>query len=235
MKDFFMFQSLTPAPHFSPEHIMWLTGAAGLVLWVYYMGSIGYPARRSVGQVLLICEASRVLALFFAGELDRGFLPLHLCGAAVYACTFHSAAGGALLGELIYSTLAPGALIALLFPDWLRYSPKSFIYLSSFGIHILICAYGTALLAEGFRPQRRRLGKCLLCLVLYAMAVAVLDKLLDVNYLFLAQPAPGSPLEWAAGFLPWHGLIYPPALAAIWMLLYNPWVLRRIGNKPLLP
>ena len=231
MGSFFVFEPAGGTALFSPLHGVWLAGCLVLCLWTGRMAARGRCAGRAVAFELLLCEGTRVLVLFCWGRLDRGYLPLHLCGAAVYACILHAARGGALTGELIYSTLAPGAAVALLFPDWLDYPPGSFLFLSSFGIHMLICAYAAAVLCSGeVRPDRRRLPRCALVLGLYALAVYVLDRLLDVNYLFLIRPAEGSPLEWAARVLPWHGLLYLPGLAIVWALLYSRPMLRAVAR-----
>jgi uncharacterized membrane protein YwaF len=231
MDSFFDFRPGGGTGLFSPLHILWLMNSLLLCLWSGGMARRGRRSDRAAALALLVCEAVRVLALFFCGVLDRGYLPLHLCSLAVYACVLHGARGGALTGELIYSTLAPGAVTALLFPDWLDHRPDSFLFLSSFGIHMLICAYAAAMLARGFCPDRRRLKGCAGFLLLYGGLVFLADLALDTNYLFLLAPAPDSPLEWAARVLPWHGLLYLPAVAAVWGLLYAPPVLRLLHKN----
>ncbi len=229
MNSFFVFEPTGGTTLFSPLHLMWLWNTLFLCIWSGYMARRGHCAARAAALLLLLAEFFRVLTLFICGRLDTGFLPFHLCGAAVYVCLFHEAQCGQLAGELIYSTLAPGALTALLFPDWLHYPAGSFLFLSSFGIHMLICAYSAAMLCSGlFHPSPQRLPLCSFILSLYGLAVYGMDRLLRVNYLFLLFPAADSPLEWAAAVLPWHGLLYFPALALVWGALYSHPVLRLI-------
>ena len=217
---------------YSPLHIMWLASAAALCLWSALMARRhGRAACRAVGMTLMCAESARVLALYIGGKLSAAYLPLHLCSIAAYACMYHAARGGETIGELIYSSFAPGALSALLFPDWLGYPPTSILFLSSFGIHMLICAYCCAMLASGaHRPSARRLPRCLAVLLVYAAAVLCFDRAFGMNYLFLMAAPAGSPLEWLGEFFPWHAMAYIPLVAVVWCALYLPPVLVRMAT-----
>lgn len=223
MQWLFLPNSGSGIPLFSLYHMLWLISALSLSVWAALAANRNANVTRSIGITILIVEFFRVFLLFLTGELNMNFLPLHLCGIAVYICPLHAITNSELLAELIYSTLAPGALFALIFPEWLSYPTINFISLSSFGLHILICAYGAALLTSGnFRPNWRRLPLCLGSLICYGAFVYCVDWLFDVNYLFLLRPAIGSPLEWFDTILPWHVLGYLPTLALMWGILYAP-------------
>jgi uncharacterized membrane protein YwaF len=232
MNAFFSFERAGGVSMYSQTHLLWLASAAAFALWCALCARRKPELCRALGLVLLCAELTRVCVIYCCGQLDHGFLPLHLCGVAVYACALHAARGGELLGELIYSSFAPGALAALLFPDWLAYPPTSFLFLSSFGIHMLICGYACAMLASGAHtPDARRLPRCFAVLLIYAFAVWCIDRLLRVNYLFLLHPAAGSPLEWFEEVLPWYALGYLPMVAIVWVALYAPLYLRRISPR----
>ena len=240
MAVFFDFKRSGGVALFSLCHWLWLGCALGLTTWVILAARRHEYLLRSIGLSLLIMELFRVAALYFAGMLDRGFLPLHLCGMAVYLCALHAITENEVIGELIFSTFIPGSVVALIFPDWIAYSPTSILFLTSFGIHMLLCAYGAAMLSSGsFTPNARRLPLCFALLTIYAVLVYIADRLFSVNYLFLIQPSAGSPLEWFGTILPWYALGYIPSLIVVWTIIYALWALgqkkhphvRRVLNK----
>ena len=169
-------------------------------------------------------ELLRALLLMLAGEYGIGRLPLHLCGIAVYAVFFHALRGGRLTGQFLYAFCMPGALAAILFPDWSYYPLLHFVTLSSFALHMLIVAYVLMPVTAGeLRPDIRETPKCLGIMLLMAIPVYVFDRLTGTNYMFLNWPSEGSPLEWFA-FLgrPGYVLGYLPMIAAAWAMMYFP-------------
>lgn len=182
-------------------------------------------ARRSFGCCVLLLELLRAANLLLQGTYSVYYLPLHLCGIAVFLTLRHALQPGPLLGNLLYSTCMPGALFALLFPDWTAFPPFSYHSLVSFLIHMLLTAYPLMLLFAGeLRPDVRYLPRCFLALVGMAVPVYLFDRVFHANYMFLLQPAPGSPLEWFAALLgvPGYLLGYLPMLVLVWTLLYLP-------------
>ena len=138
----------------------------------------------------------------------------------------HSLRGGELTGQFLYAFCMPGAVCALLFPDWSAYPAFHFMSVSSFALHILLVGYTLMLVAGGeLRPDTRRAPACLGIMLLIAVPVYVFDRLMGTNYMFLNWPLPGSPLEWFA-FLgrPGYLLGYIPLLTAAWAVIYAPFM-----------
>ena len=222
---------------FSPLHILWLLTAltAWLMLCRKYKRSS--PARRArmrrtVAGSALAIELLRSLLLMLAGEYGIGRLPLHLCALAIYISFLHALRGGELTGQFLYAFCMPGAVCALLFPDWSGYPAFHFMSVSSFTLHILLVGYTLMLVAGGdIRPDTRRAPACLGIMLLIAVPVYAFDRLMGTNYMFLNWPSPGSPLEWFA-FLgrPGYLLGYLPLLAAAWAVIYAPFILPRRGH-----
>lgn len=182
--------------------------------------------RRRLALSALILELLRALLLIVCGQYGLGTLPLHLCGLAVYAVLLHSFTGGELTGQFLYAFCMPGAACAILFPDWSYYPALSFMSFSSFGLHMLIVAYVLMQALSGdIRPDIRRSPACLGIMLGLAAPVYIFDRLTDTNYMFLNWPSPGSPLELFA-FLgrPGYLLGYIPLIAAVWALLYLPFI-----------
>ena len=144
----------------------------------------------------------------------------------------HSRQGAEGLGELLYCAGMPGALAALLFPNWGCYALWSFHSILAFLVHTLLVAYPLMLVLSGeFCPSLRRLPGCLLALVAMAAPVYVFNVLFDTNFMFLRRPSAGSPLEWFAGWWGegWYLLGYFPMIVLVWLGLYAPFVRKRNG------
>ena len=218
---------------FSFGHILWLLAAltAWLMLCRSYKRCV--PARRvrkrcAIAGAALTTELLRAGLLMLAGEYGIGRLPLHLCALAIYISFLHALRGGELTGQFLYAFCMPGAVCALLFPDWSAYPAFHFMSVSSFALHILLVGYTLMLVAGGdLRPDTRRAPACLGVMLLIAVPVYIFDCLMGTNYMFLNWPSPGSPLEWFA-FLgrPGYLLGYLPLLAAAWAVIYGlAWIL----------
>ncbi|MCC8156537.1 MAG: TIGR02206 family membrane protein [Oscillospiraceae bacterium] len=234
MENFFVLENRLPAgagfATFGREHICWLLIAAalGAALCMAFRraGRRGQARLRvAVGCMILLCELLKDANLLAQGVFDIYYLPLHLCGIAVFFSLYHSLRPGEVIGNFLYSTCMPGAFCALLFPDWTAYPAFSYHSIVAFLVHTLLTVYPLMLLCGGaFRPNRRRLPACFLLLLSLAVPIYVFDRIFQANYMFLLQPSPGSPLEWFASFLgnPGYLLGYLPMLAVIWAALYFP-------------
>ena len=212
------------------EHIAWLCIAAaiGVLLCCAYRRCGGAGRKRlriAVGCAVLACEVLKDLNLIAQGSFNVYYLPLHLCGLAVFFTFAHALRPGETIGNFVYSTCAPGALFALLFPDWTAYPAFSYHSVVAFVVHALLAAYPLMLLCGGsLRPRPRYLPRCFAILAALAAPIYVFDRVFCTNYMFLLEPSPGSPLEWFAAFLgnPGYLLGYLPMLVVIWGLLYLP-------------
>lgn len=216
--------------HFSGAHLAWL--AVCLALGALLCGAYrkrGPAGRRrlrlGLGWSIGLCELLKDGNLLAQGALSVDLLPLHLCGLAVFFCLYHCLRPGRIVGNFLYSTCAPGAALALLFPDWTAFPAFSYASIVAFTVHTLIAVYPLMQVLGGdLRPEPRLLGRCALLLLALAVPVGFFNLLCDTNYMFLCQPAPGSPLEWFAAWLgkPGYLLGYFPMIAAVWTLLYLP-------------
>lgn len=217
---------------FSRWHFAWLAAGALLCALLCRLYKRADAARRrrlrlAVSLAALFTELLRAMLLMAAGEYSIARLPLHLCGMAVYFCAFHAMGKrtNGLMGQFLYAFCMPGALAALLFPDWTYYPALHFMTVSSFVLHILIVAYVLMQTAgRDILPDIRKTPRCLAFMLALAAPVYVFDILTGTNYMFLNWPSAGSPLELFA-FLgrPAYILGYLPILAAAWAVMYYPW------------
>ena len=218
---------------FSAVHGIYLAAAAlsALLLCLFYRRS-GAENRRRLRLMLassaLALELLRAVLLMISGNYTIGRLPLHLCAIAVYLSFFHALRGGRLTGQFLYAFCMPGALAALLFPDWSYYPGLHFMTVCSFALHILVfCTILMQVAGRDIRPDIKSLPQCLGIMLAIGLPVYVFDILTNTNYLFLNWPSPGSPLELFA-FLgrPGYLLGYIPLIAGVWLILYLPFVMK---------
>lgn len=221
---------------FSPWHFLWLLlcASASALLCLLYRRGDGRRRRvlaLSTAAAAAGAELLRTLALAAAGLYGVGWLPLHLCTLAAWLTLLHALRGGRLLGQFLYAFCMPGALAALLLPDWARYPPLHFMTACAFLFHTAVAAYVLMLLFGGaLRPEPPALPACLGLMLTLALPVGLFDRLTGTNYMFLNWPPEGTPLAWFA-FLgrPGYLLGYLPLAAAVWAPLYLPFTR---GKRP---
>ncbi len=216
--------------HWGMAHIAWLLFSAALaaaLCLIYRRAPTEKRARRrrALGWAALACELLKDVNLAVQGSFDRWYLPLHLCGLAVFFTFAHSRRPGKTIGNFLYSCCMPGAAFALAFPDWVAFPPLSYHSIVGFLVHTLLMTYPLMLVCGGdLRPEARQLPRCFGILLCCAAPIALFNHFFGTNYMFLSWPSPGSPLEWFASFLgvPGYLLGYLPMLAVIWLALYLP-------------
>lgn len=210
---------------FSPVHFAYLVLCAALVSALcigYKKASPREAMRRAVGIALIVLELVRAAVLILCRDYNIRSLPLHLCGMAVYISFFHSLRPRELTGQFLYAFCMPGAVFALVFPDWVYYPAVHFVTVTSFLLHALIVGYTLMqVVSRDIRPDIKYAPRCLAVMLLVAVPIYVFDRLTGTNYMFLNVPSPGSPLEWFE-FLgnPGYILGYLPILAVVWAALY---------------
>ena len=223
---------------FGLAHILWLGVAAAIcaALCLCFRRASADGRRRlrhALGWAVLACEALKDVNVLAQIGFDVWYLPLHLCGLAVFFTFAHSRKPGKTLGNFLYACCAPGAVFALLTPDWTRYPPFSYHSIVGFVVHALLVAYPLMLLVgRELRPEAKYLPRCFGILVCCAAPIAVFNHFFGTNYMFLSWPSPGSPLEWFSSFLgvPGYLLGYIPMLAAVWLILYLPFGKKKGSN-----
>ena len=216
---------------FSPGHFAWL--AIGLFFTIlsvrlYRKSGRKRAIRLILASAALFLELLRSGLLILAGEYSLYTLPLHLCGIAVYLNFYHALSGNQKLGQFLYAFCFPGAVFALLFPDW-EYFPLFNVLTSiAFELHILIVSC-IIVQADEIRPTLRSAPSNLLIMLLMATRVCFFDRLTGTNYMFLNWPVPPLTLFRFLGN-PGYLLGYLPLLALTWALIYFPYYRKGRNN-----
>ncbi len=214
--------------------------AVGYAFFYQRLGARGRElAGRALGAAILLLWLFETAVTALRGRLSLGGLPLHLCSLMLFAASLHAWTGRArpgsfaarlrsFLGALLFFPGLPGALAALLFPDWLRYPLFNYMSLTGFFEHGLLLTYGAsvvAAIAEAPEPRRlfrRDLCASLLFLGLGAPAIAFFDRATGTNYWFLSGPSADSPFlaAWRRGGYGGYLLVFALTAAAVAALCY---------------
>jgi hypothetical integral membrane protein (TIGR02206 family) len=153
----------------------------------------------------------------------KGYLPFHLCYIASILSFILLIRYQNKLAQIFFYWGLTGAFAALVYPVFL-YGIDGYHYFSFYIAHggiVFTCLY--MILHFDFRPMKNYWWKSFLYIQFAALIVIVVNKLLDSNYMFLAEAPPVSnPLlnfPW-----PWYIITYEiSALVGFWGLfvLYN--------------
>lgn len=185
---------------FGPYHLFWL-----LVILIGCIGSTKWYCKKSeeqkqkikciVGCVLPGMEAVRDIILFATGHFGRGFLPIHLCSIALIIACFYAWTSIRFFGVVYVTVCVPGAVAALVFPDWTMYPFFNYMHLHAFLAHGFTVAFGAWLLGSGeILIKWKDMGMSFLFGAFGFVFVHYVNQILGTNYWFLEIPSSGCPL-----------------------------------------
>lgn len=226
---------------YSAPHIMWLTViavgvCAGVRIYIKKTGAGRRRLRSVMAAVMAVMELYKDAVLTVTSHMEVQYLPLQLCGLAIIVelCFVLAAnvcdvrtdmgrraadCGGwqrvrTFLGEVMCILCMPGALAALLFPDWTRYPVINFMSLHSFILHGMLVLLPAAMLAGGeVSVDIRRIYMPAVFLACAAGLVYPVNIAADCNFMFLRHPSNSSPFEAVyrrlgyGGYLLTYGLV----------------------------
>jgi hypothetical integral membrane protein (TIGR02206 family) len=197
---------------------------------------------RILAVIPAVMECVKIGLLTRAGVMNAGFLPLHFCSFSLYVCLLHAfqkdhrSRFSSLLGEVLFVLLMPGALAALLFPDWSFYPLLNFMCLYSFLWHTLIVCYPVLLLAGGrIRPSIRHIWASFLFLALVIPCIWIFNTIHGTNYFFFMNPLPGTPLAFLyrilGGPVGWRIGYASLVILIVCFMYFLLWLGRRIRSQ----
>lgn len=174
---------------------------AALALILTLCLKIGRISRRTPGlsrilsRYMALSEILRLLILAKIGHLTVDVLPLHLCSLAVWLCVVYAVRPIRWVGQVLYTLCLPGAVSALLFPDWTVYPPYSYFCLHAFAVHSAAVLFILLELKRGYiRPSWHLAYQPILFLSILVPVLSCFNRMFHTNYLFLTEPSRGSPL-----------------------------------------
>lgn len=190
--------------------------------------------RKILGISALLSEVYYQTVLIITKQFNINYLPLHLCGLSIFLCFFDSIKSKLILREFLFCLGLPGALFAILFPNWLIYPALNFASINSFIVHGLLMAYPVVIMVGGeFVPDYKRLPKCFLILINIAVPIYFFNKMFNTNFLFINTPSDGSPLVALEAWLGNPGYILGMVILVFicWGVLYTPILIKDLHIK----
>ena len=218
---------------YSAPHLLFLLGITVFIVAISLIYKRSDEKRQNVFRItiaitIVLMEVVKYFIVIYNKSFSWDLLTLHLCGLSIYMIAIHAIKPNKFTAEFIYSLSIPGAVMALLFADWVIYPVWNVFCLQSFLIHMLELTFPIMLLASGqIRPNPKNLWMPALFLLIYAPIIFHLNHLLDTNFLFLNEAAPDSPLSFLQAILGNPGYVFGTIgiLAIIWIIMYVPVVI----------
>jgi len=218
-------------------HLIWLAiiivASIGISLFYRNMNTHQRKQfKKGMAIFIILFELLRQLIYINLGRYELGLLPLHLCGLTEFAIFIYAFSSNKTIKESLYALGIIGALMALLFADWLIYPIMHFQSLHSFIQHGALFTFCLMLLISGeLKPDYRRLPAVAGLLTIICFGLYFFNKVYDTNFFFLNYPSPGSPLvlfEELAGN-PGYIALTILLLLVVWLVMYLPFYR---PNKP---
>ena len=217
-------------------HLLWL-GAIFvfiILLSIFYSRLKPYQKKqfkKTYALFILFFELLRQIIYLVLNRYELGLLPLHLCGLTELLIFFHAFSKNKIIKESLYAMGLIGALMALLFADWLVYPVLHFQSIHSFVMHGLLLGYIIMLLwSQELKPNEKLLPQVFILFFLICFGLYYFNKQYGTNFFFLNYPSPGSPLvlfeQWVGN--PGYIGLTVVLLLVVWFIMYLPW---RISRK----
>ena len=215
-------------PLFGATHLIWLAVCLAFVV----TSCIVYRNLRSTQRekmrlifaaALIADEIFKYIILFVGDRWLPEYLPFHLCSVNIFVIALHCVRPAKLTDNFLYTVCIPGALSALLFPNWAVLPFPNLMHLHSFTIHALLVAYPVMLTYAGeIRPSTRYVPKCILLMLVLGIPGIICNLLLDTNFMFLMYADPGNPLYVFKQMWGNHLLGLPVLMAAVIVVMHAP-------------
>lgn len=159
----------------------------------------------AMGMVLSVSLEITLLLLILEGRSQEA-IPLHLCSLSAVAAIWLSVRPCAFLFDFLWYLGMPGAALALVFPAPAISRFQLLLNLSYVITHGLILLIPCIGLLSGMRPRRKQTPVMMGVLMLVSCICEAVNRRLGTDFLFLAAPPAGTPLEgiFAFGILPYR-------------------------------
>ena len=105
--------------------------------------------RICIASIVFILETAKNCVAFAVGDFGIGHMPFHLCGINVLLITFCIFKRVRTVENFLYYIGIPGAMLALLTPDWTNMPCLNYFHIHSFVIHMFLVLYPFILVASG--------------------------------------------------------------------------------------
>ena len=172
--------------------------------------------RLSAALGMLLCASLGVtLALLLMEGHWREAIPLHLCSLSALAAIGLAFSPRQVLLDFLWYLGMPGAALALVFPAPAVSGHQALMDASYIVTHALILVIPSLCMARGMRPQRGKSRAMMGTLLVIAAVAGAVNRRLGTDFLFLAAPPAGTPLEavFDAGYPAYLAFLFAMMLA----------------------
>ena len=213
---------------FGLTHLIWLFFiavfiAVGIVFYRKADTRVRNIIRTALGWTILVNEILKNIVVAVIGEFEAGYLPFHLCGINLLLIGFDMFKQSNTVRNFLYYFCIPGALLAVLFPNWTALPGINFFCIHSFTIHAMLFLYPLLLVTSGeLIPSIKMMPKCILLLVAMTIPIYFMNLLWDTNFMFLMEPETGNPLGFFEKYLGSHLWGFPILLPIVMFIMYIP-------------
>ena len=217
-------------PLFGKEHI--LSTAITLIIVVLFICIFIKRNKKTQQRILkaiplflILLESFKDLFLVSVHRFGIWYLPLHVCSMGIFVFSLAEylpwKKAKKVFGEIALILIMPGALAALIFPDWTVYYPVlNFINLYAYVWHGLLVLYPILLLIrKDVTPSVKHIHYIILFLCIVVPPIYAFDKHYGVNYFFVNWPERDTPLAWLASFMGNPGYLIGYTVMAVTVIL----------------
>lgn len=215
-------------------HLMWL----GIFVILCSVSVIIYKKlnqknrnimRIGIAVTVITLETAKNIVAFAVGDFGIGHMPFHLCGINVLLITFCIFKRTKTVENFLYYIGIPGAMLALLTPDWTNMPCLNYFHMHSFIIHMFLVLYPFVLVVSGdLKPDFKSMPKCVLLLIGFAIPALILNIIFDQNFMFLMNTAGIGFLQMFEDIFGAHQWAFPILLPIIMLIMSIPIL---IANK----
>lgn len=188
--------------HFCKEHLVMLAVILAVIISsLIYLRKSRYAdtVTKVLSVVLFVCELTQEIILVHEGRDFIDIMPFHLCNIGIFVNIFAAFSKGKLqqfFAEVSLVLIMPGALGAILFPDW-NYRPFfNWLCFMCFFTHTLLVLIPLIYYTRGKTDiSFRHFWYPYAFLGVVTPLIYLLDKKTNTNYMFLMYPVANSPLS----------------------------------------
>ncbi|MDR1782229.1 MAG: YwaF family protein [Bacilli bacterium] len=179
-----------------------------------------------IGLVLLLLEMLFLILLIITNQFSYDQLPLQLCDLSAFIIFIDAIKSTKFTRAILYSLSMPGALAALIFPDWACNPIFNAFSIISFLVHTLLVMYPIMkIINKEIIPSFNDMIYNIIFLVICIPIMLEVNHLFNANFFFLSEAAPGSPLEPLQHmFGHYYILSALIMILIIWSIMYLPWI-----------
>ncbi len=193
--------------------------------------------RIALASTVFVLETAKNCVAAAIGDFGIGHMPFHLCGINVLLITFCIFKRSKTVENFLYYIGIPGAMLALLTPDWVKMPCLNYFHIHSFLIHMFLVLYPFVLVASGdLKPDFKSMPKCVLLLVGFAIPALILNLIFDTNFMFLMDTAGIAFLQIFKDIFGAHQWAFPILLPIIMFIMSIPLIIankiKKLKEKP---